>query len=92
MPDQTTPSASPTTKSPSPAPLAEPDPRLLDLNPAVMEIRQACDERARRRTVLCAVRARSGPLPEGGGTSEICISFDTATILLDTASSPDLSS
>lgn len=44
MPDQTTPSASPISKAPSSAPLAEPDPRLLDLNPAVMEIRQACDE------------------------------------------------
>ncbi len=29
---------------PSSAPLAKPDPRLLDLNAAVMEIRQACDE------------------------------------------------
>src|SRR5574338_1280693 len=45
MPNQTTPSTGPTTKSPvSSAPFAKPDPLLLDLNPAVMEIHQACDE------------------------------------------------
>lgn len=70
MPGQTTPSTGSATKPsnsapPSSAHFAKSDPLLLDLNPAVMEIRQACDEPARKLTVLRAVRARSGPLPEG---------------------------
>lgn len=49
MADQTVPISIPAAKPPnsappSSAPFAKPDRLLLDLNPAVMEIRQACDE------------------------------------------------
>ncbi|WHZ21435.1 MAG: hypothetical protein OJF47_000547 [Nitrospira sp.] len=49
MADQTAPIMNPAVQPPNAAsqsfaPFARPDPLLLDLNPAVMEIRQACDE------------------------------------------------